>query len=155
MVEPHSSNFRVITTNFLGVRIVRKFTVIVFFFFNYYHHLVLTARQDYFTHFELNQDKGTKASRSLWKNNWLSASRMWLSYRYPLGLITHVDTALRDHVIKSQRQWQPSQIILFSVTRDFYRSIHYSRSVKGGKYLRYITKWSEGISKLMLLYIRT
>ena len=27
MAEPHSSNFRVITTNFLGVRIVRKFTV--------------------------------------------------------------------------------------------------------------------------------
>ena len=27
MVEPHSSNFRVITTNFLGVRIFRKFTV--------------------------------------------------------------------------------------------------------------------------------
>ena len=28
MVEPHSSNFRVITTNILGVRIFRKFTVI-------------------------------------------------------------------------------------------------------------------------------
>ena len=28
MVEPHSSNFRVITTNFLGVRIFKKFTVI-------------------------------------------------------------------------------------------------------------------------------
>ena len=28
MVEPHSSNFRVITTNFLGVRIFRKFTVV-------------------------------------------------------------------------------------------------------------------------------
>ena len=27
MVEPHSSNSRVITTNFLGVRIFRKFTV--------------------------------------------------------------------------------------------------------------------------------
>ena len=27
MVEPHSSNFRVIKTNFLGVRIFRKFTV--------------------------------------------------------------------------------------------------------------------------------
>ena len=27
MVEPHSSNFRVITANFLGVRIFRKFTV--------------------------------------------------------------------------------------------------------------------------------
>ena len=27
MVEPHSSNFRVITTNILGVRIFRKFTV--------------------------------------------------------------------------------------------------------------------------------
>ena len=30
MVEPHSSNFRVITTNFLGVRIFRKLTVINF-----------------------------------------------------------------------------------------------------------------------------
>ena len=29
MVEPHSSNFRVITTNFLGVRIFRKFTITV------------------------------------------------------------------------------------------------------------------------------
>ena len=29
MVEPHSSNFRVITTNFLGVRIFRKFTVLM------------------------------------------------------------------------------------------------------------------------------
>ena len=29
MVEPHSSNFRVITTKFLGVRIFRKFTVLV------------------------------------------------------------------------------------------------------------------------------
>ena len=28
MVEPHSSNFRVITTNVLGVRIFRKFTVL-------------------------------------------------------------------------------------------------------------------------------
>ena len=28
MVETHSSNFRVITTNFLGVRIFRKFTVL-------------------------------------------------------------------------------------------------------------------------------
>ena len=28
MVEPHSSNFRVITTNFVGVRIFRKFTVV-------------------------------------------------------------------------------------------------------------------------------
>ena len=27
MVEPHSSNFRVITTNFFSVRIFRKFTV--------------------------------------------------------------------------------------------------------------------------------
>ena len=27
MAEPHSSNFRVITTNILGVRIYRKFTV--------------------------------------------------------------------------------------------------------------------------------
>ena len=27
MVEPHSSNFRVITTNFVGVRIFRTFTV--------------------------------------------------------------------------------------------------------------------------------
>ena len=27
MLEPHSSNFRVILTNFLGVRIFRKFTV--------------------------------------------------------------------------------------------------------------------------------
>ena len=27
MVEPHSSNFRVITTNFLGVRLFRKFKV--------------------------------------------------------------------------------------------------------------------------------
>ena len=32
--EPHSSNFRVITTNFLGVRILRKFTVTVFFFYS-------------------------------------------------------------------------------------------------------------------------
>ena len=30
MVEPHSSNFKVITTNFLGVRIFRKFTVLVY-----------------------------------------------------------------------------------------------------------------------------
>ena len=29
MVEPHSSNFRVITTNILGVRIFRKFTVYI------------------------------------------------------------------------------------------------------------------------------
>ena len=28
MVQPYSSNFRVITTNFLGVRIFRKFTVV-------------------------------------------------------------------------------------------------------------------------------
>ena len=28
MVEPHSSNFKVITTNFLGVQIFRKFTVV-------------------------------------------------------------------------------------------------------------------------------
>ena len=32
MVEPHSSNFRVITTNFWGVRIFRKFTVMILSF---------------------------------------------------------------------------------------------------------------------------
>ena len=31
MIEPHSSNFRVITTNLLGVRIYRKFLVIQLF----------------------------------------------------------------------------------------------------------------------------
>ena len=31
MVEPHSSNFRVMTTNFLGVRIFRKFTVYILY----------------------------------------------------------------------------------------------------------------------------
>ena len=31
MVEPHSSNFRVITTNFLGVQIFRNFTVYLVF----------------------------------------------------------------------------------------------------------------------------
>ena len=31
-VESHSSNFRLITTNFLGVRIFRKFTVVCFSF---------------------------------------------------------------------------------------------------------------------------
>ena len=31
MVEPLSSNFRVITTNFLGVRIVRKFMVVIIY----------------------------------------------------------------------------------------------------------------------------
>ena len=30
MVEPHNSNFRVITTNILGVRISRKFTLFIF-----------------------------------------------------------------------------------------------------------------------------
>ena len=36
MVEPHSSNFRVITTNILGVRILRKFTVLsVSLFFHF------------------------------------------------------------------------------------------------------------------------
>ena len=34
MVEPHRSNFRVITTNFLGVRIFRKFTVLSTVFAN-------------------------------------------------------------------------------------------------------------------------
>ena len=34
MVEPHSSNFRVIATNFLGGRIFRKFTVVKFLSFN-------------------------------------------------------------------------------------------------------------------------
>ena len=32
MVEPHSSNFRVIRTNFLAVQIFRKFTVCIIFF---------------------------------------------------------------------------------------------------------------------------
>ena len=31
VVEPHSSNFRMITTNFLGVRIFRKFTVVLIY----------------------------------------------------------------------------------------------------------------------------
>ena len=43
MVEPHSSNFRVITTNLLGVRILRKFTVLLdipnsYLFVNGFHH---------------------------------------------------------------------------------------------------------------------
>ena len=47
MVEPHNSNFRVITTNVLGVRIFRKFTVIVysafiFFQFNFLNSKVYT-----------------------------------------------------------------------------------------------------------------
>ena len=36
MVEPHSSNFRVITTNFLGVRIFRKLTIVKVLSFNKY-----------------------------------------------------------------------------------------------------------------------
>ena len=38
MVEPHSSNFTVITTNFLGVRIFRKFTVLLNHFKLQYWH---------------------------------------------------------------------------------------------------------------------
>ena len=38
MVEPHSSNFRVITTNVLGVRIFRKFTVHVLSVLQYIEH---------------------------------------------------------------------------------------------------------------------
>ena len=37
MAEPHSSNFRVITTNFLGVRILWKFTVVALSCFNPSH----------------------------------------------------------------------------------------------------------------------
>ena len=64
MVEPHSSNFRVITTNFLGVRIFSKFTlprsefvclflfvfflffffVIVFFFFFFFFFCLLVMK---------------------------------------------------------------------------------------------------------------
>ena len=36
MVEPHSSNFRLISTNFLGVRIFRKFTILVVIRFLYW-----------------------------------------------------------------------------------------------------------------------
>ena len=35
MVEPHSSNFRVIITIFLGVRIFRKFTVALYIMYMY------------------------------------------------------------------------------------------------------------------------
>ena len=49
MVEPHSSNFRVITTNFLGVRIFRKFTVLLTF--------VLTFNQVQFTINGINDNK--------------------------------------------------------------------------------------------------
>ena len=36
MIEPHISNFRAITTIFLGVQIFRKFTVFLFFFFFFF-----------------------------------------------------------------------------------------------------------------------
>ena len=48
MVEPHCSNFRVITTNVLSVRIFRKFTVnqvgsmIIFICSNYVIHSLVT-----------------------------------------------------------------------------------------------------------------
>ena len=35
MIESHSSNFRLITTNFLGVRIFRKFTVVSFMIWSF------------------------------------------------------------------------------------------------------------------------
>ena len=41
MVEPHSSNFRVITINILGVRIFRKFTVIKKYYHPTMHHVYL------------------------------------------------------------------------------------------------------------------
>ena len=41
MVEPHSSNFKVITTNILGVRIFRKFTVIKKYSHPTMHHVYL------------------------------------------------------------------------------------------------------------------
>ena len=41
MVDPHSSNFRVITTNFLGVRIFRKFTVCALILVNRLEELIL------------------------------------------------------------------------------------------------------------------
>ena len=56
MVEPHSSNFRVITTNYLGVRIFRNFTVWTmvctdnwFFFCFSFPNFGFTPLQDFFT----------------------------------------------------------------------------------------------------------
>ena len=39
MIQPHSSNLRVITTNFLGVRIFRKFTV--------WYNVLVSEQDDY------------------------------------------------------------------------------------------------------------
>ena len=70
MVEPHSSNFRLITTNFLGVRIFRNFMVLYikvgtvtvyhlifmfFFYFTIYNRQFIIWDAWYFSEFKLAQ----------------------------------------------------------------------------------------------------
>ena len=118
MVEPYSSNFRVIRTNFLGVRIFRKITVMpelkdscdspkfhicecIFFFlfiyFVFFIFIFFTAHQDYFTHFEPSQSldlNWCENGRSPWKTAWLPTSRTWLA----------------SHVNKTNNWWTKSYV---------------------------------------------
>ena len=74
MVEPHNSNFRVITTNFLGVQILRKITVLQFFFFLFLQYSQLTP-----------DCKLSSISISIWLYKSLSMSiSIWSYYNYTL-----------------------------------------------------------------------
>ena len=58
MVEPHSSNFRVITTIFLGVQIFRNFTVVVIY--NVPHMISVVVREGFKPYWKFSETSHLK-----------------------------------------------------------------------------------------------
>ena len=67
MVEPHSSNFRVITTNFLSVRIFRKFTVKPKLLLNHYVPMIFSHINYSLSSFGFLRFNTTAVSPIFWK----------------------------------------------------------------------------------------
>ena len=90
MIEPHSSNFRVSTTNFLGVRIFRKFTVC---------HVYFSFRKGKMYEYEPGKfdSKSLTSFIDYWYMNVqakpvpVEGSTLWVSYIEP----RHKETCLR------------------------------------------------------------
>ena len=112
MVEPYSSNFRVITTNFLGVRIFRKFTVYTTTMAHHQNnelHLLCFHFFCWSAFFQPNESiplwkylslcpRGTSFSTALWPSTRTSMlkARVFSNYKNMIGIILSL---LLTHIV--------------------------------------------------------
>ena len=123
MLEPHTSNFRVITTNVLGVRIFRKFTVITnsiimtelswkfpFFFFKFFKYtLPFKLYSHSFPSTQHTQDFTFKFNDSLHQSLYgpRQANLVLIAYASSegSGQPAHPGSLARTFAARSYKQW--------------------------------------------------